>query len=241
MAALPDNPLDALIEAAGFKTKKAFAEAAGLPAYELSRIGPNQRRPTSLQVRKIASALNRPHSEIAVLLLPEGELDQEAATEAIRERDELVSDLAKVRSELVELRTKLAEAQGQVTSLAHDLSRLQTDKERLVEELEQERARIGLLEARRRELGREKTKLEQEKQELRRQVSEAQNQVVATKAEMAREWSRVYGQLQNELGRERAAGVQRQILAGSFGLLVGAIVSGAASGGNNKKKGSSRG
>ena len=135
----------------------------------------------------LVHAAPRHEAELGVDTHELGGLDADAGAgtiaehvDAARERDELVSDLAKVRAELVDLRTKLTEAQGQVTGLAHDLSRLQADKERLAEELAQERARIGVLEARRRELGREKTKLEQEKQELRRQVSEAQNQVVAT-------------------------------------------------------------
>jgi septal ring factor EnvC (AmiA/AmiB activator) len=232
-----ENPLDELIVAAGFATKKAFAEAAGLADYEISRIGlgPTQRRPTPQQLRKIAAALQKRPSDIAALLLPEGDLEREVATSAIRERDEFISDLSKARAELVALRTQLAEAQSQVNGLGHELSRLQTEKERLREELAQERDRISGLQGRQRELRQEKIALERENQELHRQVGEARNQVVATKAEMAREWSRVYGQLQNELGRERAAGVQRQILAGSFGMLVGAIVGGAATSGGKKK------
>jgi predicted nucleic acid-binding Zn-ribbon protein len=244
VATVLENPLDELIVAAGFATKKAFAEAAGLADYEISRIGlgPKHRRPTSLQIRKIATALQKRPSDIAALLLPEDDLEHEVATSAIRERDTFITDLSKVRAELVALRTQLAEARSQVTSLGHDLSRLQAEKERLLEELGQERDRASRLDGRHRELQREKIALEHEKQELRRQVGEARNQVVATKAEMAHEWSRVYGQLQNELGRERAAGVQRQILAGSFGMLVGAIVGGAASSGGKKNpKNPSRG
>jgi chromosome segregation ATPase len=224
------NPLDELIDAAGFKTKKAFAEAAGLADYEISRIGTKQRTPTSTQIRKIASALKKPQAEIARLLLPQGELEQEATASVIRERDQFLS-------ELIAVREQLGEARSRVTNLGLDLSRLQAEKEKLADQLAQERVRAEGLERRQQDLRRQKTELEQVNRRLSGAVDEAQNKAMTIQTNAAAELSRVYRQfaeLQNELGRERTAGLQKQILAGSFGAVVGAIVRGAASGSGKK-------
>ncbi|MFO7564270.1 MAG: helix-turn-helix domain-containing protein [Enhygromyxa sp.] len=223
--------LDQWASAAGYYTRKALAESAGLADYEISRIANGQRRPTGPQLRKLAVALKRPRAEVAALLLPEGEFELEALADVTSERDKLVADLGVVRGELVETKAKLEQAQAQIKILGAELSRFQQEKDRLVEDIGQHRAQATAAAERNRFLVREKSTLEEENRRLQRLVDETQTVLETVKRETTNDLWKLHSELQearDELGRERAAGLQRQILTGTLGAAVGAIVRGAA-------------
>lgn len=224
-----------LIERAGFKTQREFAEAAGLKDYEVSRIcsESSPRRPTGLQVRKMAAVLKKSPAELAAMLLPAGDAEQELLSDVIQERDAFIEELAGTRTQLAETRGKLEAAEKQIRILVKTASELQQNKDHLDGDLAQERARSGELIKRQHELIGQKGILEEENRKLQRMIDEAQQQLESIKQEAARDLARLYTQVQvtrDELGRERAKGVQRQILAGTLGAMAGAIIRGSNNG-----------
>ena len=229
MVATP-APLEQLIAEANFPTKRAFADACGLADYEISRISSGQRRPTGPQLRKISTALRKKPAEVAAVLLPEGEVEQQMLAEVIAERDALNEELGAVRGELVEAKATSASARADVERVSQEAVELQLANEQMAEDLVTQRQRADAAVKRRKAMTDEKIQLEQENRRLQRLVDETQNKLAEVTRQAARDLARLYQKMQDELGRERSAGLQRQILAGTLGAAAGAIIRGAANG-----------
>lgn len=218
------------ISEAGFPTLKAFADAVGMPDYEVSRIlsEKSPRRPTGLQLKKIAIGLGKKTEEVAGLLLPTGGLEQELLEEVVSERDQLLRALSEARGDLVAERGRVAAAEEQVKSLGKTICGLYRDLERLKDELAQEQARAAALEARRDELLATRTRLEEGNRSLQLLVA----QQTSLRASAADELAKLYSELErirDARGRDEIKSVQKQILAGTLGAAVGAIITRAAS------------
>lgn len=223
-----------LIVEAGFPTLKAFADAVGLEGYELSRIlsPKSSRRPTGLQVRKIAGGLGKKAEDLASLLLPTGGLEQEILEEVIGERDQLIKSLSEARRDLVEERGRVAAAEEQVQTLGKTVCELYRDLEGLKDEVAQERARARALEERRNALHAERSRLEEDNRSLHLLVAQKEHQLASLRGSAATELADVYAELQkirDERGRDEIKNLQKQILAGTLGAAVGSIITGVAS------------
>lgn len=221
------------ISEAGFRTLKAFGEAVGLEDYELSRILSVKapRRPTGLQLRKIANGLDKKTEELASLLLSGG-LEQELLEEVVGERDQLLKSVSEIRGELLEARGGEAAAQEQICALGQTIVEFYRQVECLQDEVAGERARAAALEERRSALLATRTQLQEANRALELRVAAKEHELTSVQERAAAELAHVYAELQKireDRGRDEIKSLQKQILAGTLGAAVGAIITGAAS------------
>lgn len=222
-----------LIFEAGFPTLKAFADTVGLESYELSRILSKKasRRPTGPQLRRLAHGLGRKADELASLLLPAGGLEQELISEVVQERDQLLASLSETRTELMAARSQATAAEDQVCTLGQELCERHVELERLKEQLAEERARAVVLRERKETLLAAHEREKEASRRLQLLVAEKEVHLTSVRENAAEQLAAVCSELQriqDDRNRDALRNLEKQILAGTLGAAVGAIVTGAA-------------
>lgn len=227
------STLRQFIQGAGFSTLKSFATAAGLEDYEISRILSERapRRPTGAQLRKMATILGKKTEELATLLLPPGGLDQEVLEDVVAERDQLLNTVAELREEHAEVKARLAAAEARVADMGRESCDFYRRIEQLEDEIMQVKSRSAQFEQRKKEAQSARLHLEKQNGELQLLVAQSQHRLDGLKQSTAAELAELYKNLQDmrdERGRDQVAALQKQIMAGTFGAAVGAIITAAA-------------
>lgn len=227
------STLRQFIQGAGFSTLKAFATAAGLEDYEISRIlsEKSPRRPTGAQLRKMATTLGKRTEELATLLLPPGGLDQEVLEDVVAERDQLLNTISELRGEHAEVKARLAAAEEQIANLGRDNCEFFRKIEQLEDDYTQEKNRSATLLQRKNEAQIARANHERQIGELQILVAQKQHMLEDLRQSTATELAELYKNLQlmrDERGRDQVVALQKQIMAGTLGAAVGALITGAA-------------
>lgn len=219
-----------LMAVAGLASQAALAERAGLTPPEISRLLSTTapRRPTSLQLRKLASAL-RVDQEVVARALGERDRGQESQGELAAMVDQLTREASELRQQLAEKMASLTGAEQALRKLTQDAGALHTERDQLRTDLEAAtQQRVGL-EVRLREGNEERRRVEVALAEATRRLGEIEALLRDAREQAASDMALLLGEirgLRSYMDGGRFTALSQSILGGPFGNRVRALLEG---------------
>ena len=219
-----------LMEAAGYASQAALAQQAGLAPYEISRLlsPTSPRRPTPLQLRKLAGALKLDVEVVALALGERGSADESAA-ELHSLVSRLTREMSELRQELNVKTAKLSGAEQALTTLTRDAGALHDEREHLRLALETATQQRASLETRLRAANDERHRVEAVLAEATRRLGEIEALLRDAREQAASDMARLLGEIQGlrvHMDGGRFTELSQSIFAGQFGNRVRALLAG---------------
>jgi chromosome segregation ATPase len=219
-----------LMDAAGYTSQAALAQQAGLAPYEISRIlsATAPRRPTPLQLRKLAAALKVDAEIVALALGHRGRTDESAA-ELDTLVEQLTREMSELRHELTVKAAKLAGAEQALTTLTRDAGALHDEREHLRLALETSTQQRASLETRLRAVNDERHRVETALAEATRRLGEIEALLKDAREQAASDMARLLGEIQGlraHMDGGRFIEISQSIFSGQFGNRVRALLAG---------------